>query len=809
MGLWVKKNTSTWMPINTGKLWVKKNTSTWKQVSKAFVKITSSQWAQFWPILGITPRIEDAAHNLLTQIDGTVNTKLYGYIGGTVANKYYFTWQWAPATSKVPPDFYTATWYTETGTGKGGTSSDYVTQTSTQETNGTKQYIYYTTDSSDIGNFIRLKIITGGSIYYSGAVLVTYGVIPTPTISTIVGTSTGFYFDITNYSTYTAGKYSGASITITDTAGNPLMDASSNPITYSISSNGRVTVTYPTTTPGNTTISGKINVSLYPYEDAPAVLFSGTSLSAANVIAHSYYTSGTLSDVYLDFTAVPNAAIYSVYSDDPQNMGNVTSTTNQIIVSGTKGHTSLYKVIAWADTVNGTKLIDYPYISYTANGQDAPLAPTNIVASSTGTSTYGISWNKGGGGTTNEILYISGSQVKNSSAATDNYSGSTSSTSISYSFDAINSWTTSGGLSGSYTAQNVASGTITVNQLAVPGSVNIYQATVTKGQIVTASVGLTSGSGTPDYYQIQFYDGAGTKIADSGQITSNSYSYTVPSNYAYSTITAWGTAWTAGTTPPAFIKSGYNNPATVVTPSTINVATTLTDYALQLADISWPPVSGALSYVVTGSSDGTHYIAAGANPLTDEITSSTHTVQFRVLAYSGANHTGNVVGDSGFITINLAAPVFSFTPAFTFTPVFTFTPSNTAPSGGSVSVTGTLKVNSTLTANVTNASGSPTPNYTYKWYSGSDGYATVVDTGSTHLCTPDDQGYSVKVVVTFTNVAGSQTAQAVTGIIQAAPAVFSFTPVFSFVPVFSFTPHAVFSFTPTPPIFSFTPRFIV
>jgi len=116
-----------------------------------------------------------------------------------------------------------------------------------------------------------------------------------------------------------------------------------------------------------------------------------------------------------------------------------------------------------------------------------------------------------------------------------------------------------------------------------------------------------------------------------------------------------------------------------------------------------------------------------------------------------------------------AGAVFTPTESFTLTAIWIL---NVAPSGGSVTITGTQKINNTLTANVTNASGYPTPTYTYKWRRGVliGGVLYFSDisgaTSSTYALVSADVGYYIRVEVTFTNGIGSdQMAPATTGAI--------------------------------------------
>jgi len=50
MGLWTKKDASTWVPGT--KIWVKKSPTEWVPVTRAWIKKTATLWSVFWPKLG-------------------------------------------------------------------------------------------------------------------------------------------------------------------------------------------------------------------------------------------------------------------------------------------------------------------------------------------------------------------------------------------------------------------------------------------------------------------------------------------------------------------------------------------------------------------------------------------------------------------------------------------------------------------------------------------------------------------------------------------------------------------------------------
>ena len=790
MSLFVKKTNDSgavWPTVKN--IYVKTTNATgaqWSTVKAGYIKIDSSQWAQFWPINSVVPQIQNNSGAVLdSSAQITSGYKLYGYIGSTNVGTYYYEWESVVATSFTPPS---SGWVAETGTGASG---------SVVQSNSNKQTVTYTTKSTDIQKFIRLRIVNNGNTYYSNIVYVAPGFLPAATLSATKSTGDGFTFYVTNYSTFTSGTYANAVPVIAGLGNSPLEDDKNDIITtsqYSIDVTGKVIFT--NLSPG-VTVTGEIYFTLFPYGPGTPNQFTGHVNQASAYIQHSFTpdptaglpTGNITASVQVDFALMNNAVSYNATSVSLGQETDLTNITSPVIFDG-----NYRDALAW--TISGIdaggNVINTISDTLSANGNDSPVAPTNIVTSSKTAGSYTISWNRGAYGTTTHILYINGSPVKTSSAASDSYTGTTNSTSVNYSFDAINNWSGSG-FSGSYARSNVASGTVSVMQGVVVSSVDINQTLVIKGGLVTASVGTTGG--VPSYYDIYWVDGGGNKISgsDSGPITLNYSSYSIPNNYAYSTITAYGTAYnSSNSTPYTYVGTGIGNPATVATPVSINVTTVNKSYGTKSVDISWPPVTGANSYEVVGSSDGTHILPAGPNPLTDTVTSTTYTVQFTVYAYSGANMTGSVIGYSQAYSIPLTAP-FTFAPAFTFVPAFTFTPAGTAPQITSSS--------STATSVSVVATGTAPLSYQYQWYNGDTGKLVVTHTSSSSTDTYSNALGGWYVIVTVSN---GITPAASTTITIPYPA-FSFTPVFTFTPapVFTFTPAPVFTFSP----FSFVPAF--
>ena len=109
---------------------------------------------------------------------------------------------------------------------------------------------------------------------------------------------------------------------------------------------------------------------------------------------------------------------------------------------------------------------------------------------------------------------------------------------------------------------------------------------------------------------------------------------------------------------------------------------------------------------------------------------------------------------------------------------------NVAPTGGSVSISlisGTIgRVGAVYSASVTNASGTPTPTFTYQWrrslnYSPFSS-SNIGSGASTYTSTYDDVDSQITCIVTFTNAAGSQTATS-NGLQVSPPTITSITAV--------------------------------
>ena len=87
MGLYVKKNTSTWVTAKS--VYVKSGLTTWKLVKKIFVKGVDG-WAQFWPSAGPSPEFE---------VDLFTNKTAYPASGTSYPILTGKTWHWSTKSS--------------------------------------------------------------------------------------------------------------------------------------------------------------------------------------------------------------------------------------------------------------------------------------------------------------------------------------------------------------------------------------------------------------------------------------------------------------------------------------------------------------------------------------------------------------------------------------------------------------------------------------------------------------------------------------------------------------------------------------
>ena len=104
MGLWIKKNPSTW--VEAKEVWVKKDPSTWVKAKQIWVKKTANLWTMFWPQAGPYPE-EDIY--VFTSLDvfpslGNVLPELTAYVyhftfDGTLTLKY----RWEYSNSETGP----------------------------------------------------------------------------------------------------------------------------------------------------------------------------------------------------------------------------------------------------------------------------------------------------------------------------------------------------------------------------------------------------------------------------------------------------------------------------------------------------------------------------------------------------------------------------------------------------------------------------------------------------------------------------------------------------------------------------------
>ena len=316
----------------------------------------------------------------------------------------------------------------------------------------------------------------------------------------------------------------------------------------------------------------------------------------------------------------------------------------------------------------------------------------------------------------------------------------------------------------------------------------------TTGTITSSPYDHDAPRGSSYYYFVRSVSGTTTSNIKSGFFPSSApgilgrrllYPPPTPNTPTSGGITATNitVSWTAGT-------NGSNNDTatsyevftntTGTTPSTSTSGTTQTSPA---------------SYSYTASSSPTTQyfwvrgVTEGGNSAWSERLSATPTAQYRITYDGNLATSGSTADTVGNGSVTLRANGFTRT-GFTFSKwntnsagtgtdydaggSYTLSANVTlyakwiqplsAPSGGSVTISGTAAQGQTLTANVTNASGNPTPTFTYQWQRNSGGTGgnqmqnITGATSSTYVLTGQDANYNVRVNVVFSNSQGTQNA---------------------------------------------------
>jgi hypothetical protein len=282
-------------------------------------------------------------------------------------------------------------------------------------------------------------------------------------------------------------------------------------------------------------MNGQVNVTLFPYQDATPATFSGASQSILTSIAHSFTPdpdnlgAGTLASITIDWGAIVGATQYKVIAGGQEYP---MQTSRTLVADAIYNQSTIYTIYAY----NSTDLVN-PIAYYTgakvANGSDCPRLPYNVTTSISGSS-YTINWTKGIAAT-NTLLYINGSPVKDSTAASDSYT-STSGSDISYTLYSVNNWSNSG-LSGSYTNPRTVSGTIVFQNPVVATSVDIG-GTLYQGTNISLSVGYNPANANSyaTNYKMKVYAGDGTLLSDLGDSTTNLFTVCNPFKFYINTF---------------------------------------------------------------------------------------------------------------------------------------------------------------------------------------------------------------------------------------------------------------------------------
>jgi hypothetical protein len=422
MGLWTKKDASTWVPGT--KIWVKKSPTEWVPVTKAWIKKNATEWVPFWPAAGPTIESPLEISSSSTSWPATLTGKNYHWDNASTLS-YKFQSSLTNTTSNSAwTDLISYTTIANPATGSFNTRTFSITSANFSTTVRSKwfRFVVSATDSSSGITNVEYS----NTVNISKSALV--GTAGTVTIAR--DSSTSYLYSVTNNGTWsdTPASYSYQwqqllSSTWTDISG--ATSVSQNMSTYT-GKNIRCKV-FAVDDLGATSELPIISNSLF-VDFAPPSVTSFTATAGVSKIVYSYVVT---SDNQFPTIKLKIERLQSGGSYLQTNLVDLTAKTGTDVVQSISQSGTYRATLTASDGINPDSSIvvsnlivanlnrSNVAIAQTTTGLSGPsnITFSNVVSGSTQRGTIG--WTNGSGVQTSDISW------------TGNYSGSESSKAVS------------------------------------------------------------------------------------------------------------------------------------------------------------------------------------------------------------------------------------------------------------------------------------------------------------------------------------------------------------------------------------------